>query len=190
MEKLLLIPGIVAVISGVAAYFFQLLQKWRAISAMLESEINQLLANVRENLDFLDRPSHYWLEPGRCLKSAPKAFSVGYRVLDATLKDLYILGRGKASSVLAFYEYHGFCESLRQSLFDHIRALQEAREPLTTTDVAILRTRLQRLCSAYRTLDSGYPERIELRLLKPTYEIPSAQPVLQALALRAESTPQ
>ena len=56
VKKLLLYPGAVAVISGVLAYIFQQVQKWRAVSALLESEINRLLTSAKEDLDFLDRP--------------------------------------------------------------------------------------------------------------------------------------
>src|SRR5258705_9114842 len=103
MNELLLIPGTAALIGGIIGYAYQQVQKWRAVSALLEAEINNLLRNAQEDLDFLDRPSHYWLKVGVILQTAPKAFSSKYRVFDSLVKDLYILGRDKATKVLAFY---------------------------------------------------------------------------------------
>jgi len=182
IEKLLVYPGVVAALTGVAAYLYRQVQKFRAIAALLESEINRLLANARENLDFLDRRSHYWLQTGHVLTTAPKAFSPQYKVFDAVISDLYILGRERASNILAFYEYHAFCENLRQSLFAHVADLKEAGEALTQKDVEVLNSRLERACLAYKTLESQYPNTVELRGLRSNYQIPSAQLILKALA--------
>jgi len=107
-------------------------------------------------------------------------------VFDAVISDLYILGRERASNVLAFYEYHAFCENLRQSLFAHVADLKEAGEALTRKDVEVLSSRLERACLAYKTLESQYPNTVELRGLRSNYQIPSAQPILKALASNNE----
>jgi hypothetical protein len=181
MDKLLLYPGVLALIAGVFAYVYQLIQKWSAVSAILETEINHLLGDARENLDFLDRPSHYWLTVGNTLKTAPKAFLPKYRVFDSIIKDLYILGRHKASKVLAFYEYHALCENLRQSLFEHIAALKDAKQALTQADVTLLHARLERCCDAYKGLDRTYPQTVTLQVLRSKYQIPSTENVKKAL---------
>ena len=182
IEKLLLYPGVVAVAAACLAYLYRQVAKRRTVSAMLETEINHLLRTARENLDFLDRPDHYWLKLGHVLKSAPKPFSPQYRVFDAVIGDLYILGRDRASNVLAFYEYHAFCENLRESLYARVQEFKDTGQALTEDDVQVLRRRLERLCSAYRTLDGQYPETVQVRALRSSYQMPNAQAILKALA--------
>jgi hypothetical protein len=155
------------------------------VSGLLESEINRLLADARENLDFLDRRLHYWLMVGQRLQAAPRAFLPSYRVLNGLLGEIHVLGRRTASKVLVFYEYHALCENLRQSLFVHIADLKETKGALTEADVSVLRARLERACSAYRTLDGEYPELVTLRTLRERYEVPTAANVLQALDAHA-----
>lgn len=182
MDKFLLIPGVLALVSGVGAYLYQQVQKWRAVSGLLEAEINLLLGEARESKAFLDGESHYWLVPGTTLKTAPKLFATSTRVFDAVLKDLYILGRTRASHVLLFYEYHGFCRRLHESLFEQVANLKTGARPLSAQDVAVLRARLARCRKAYAALDHGYTDDVGLRHLKSHYARPDAGDVLAAIA--------
>lgn len=189
MHDLFVIPGSLAVTAGVLAYLFKSYWKRRTTAALMELEINLLLVQARENLDYLDRPSHHWLKTGTRLRSAPKAFPSGNRLFDSLAKDLHVLGRRNAIRVLAFYTHYTLCENLRRSLFERVAELKDAQQPLSDADVATLRARLDRCCEAFRHLDKGHPETITLRQLKAHYDMPSTQGVQQALQASAGNRP-
>ena len=178
MEKLvefLYLPALAAAVAALVMYVLEKVHKRRAIRVALEAEINSILADVRANLEFLQRDDHYWLQVGQTIPYSPRPFEASTRIYAALLPELPLLGSNDLRRVLAFYGYYEVCENLRSSLFAHVGRHAEAGSPLTPSDVAVLRKRRDRLCTAYRNLDSRLPRVVGLRHLKKAYQLPSHQ---------------
>jgi hypothetical protein len=183
ITELLYFPAIAAAIGALIVYIVQVFQKKYAIRTALEAEINSILADTRENLEFLERNDHYWLRPGTTITHAPKPFAASTKIYAALLPELPLLGADNLRRVLAFYSFYEFCENLRSSLFTHVANYATTKCTLASSDVEILRSRRNRLCAAYRHLDSSLPKMVALRHLKPSYELPGHQELVSTMQI-------
>jgi hypothetical protein len=186
MQKLaefLYLPALAAIASALILQLLQSLQKRRAIRIAILTEVSNIMEDAAENLSYLEKDDHYWLQPGKVINFAPKPFVASTRIFNALLPDLPVLGGLTLQRVVAFYGFHETCENLRASLFSRVSRHVDSGNELSHRDVEVLKKRKHILCLAYKELISSSRPPSSLSFLKTNYNLPQDDALRDALNL-------
>lgn len=197
LVEFLYYPTIATAIGGVVVYITEVYRKRNGIKAALEVEIKKLITKSEMNSEYLSKESHYWLKENEIIEKSPTVFRDSPQLFMSFMPDIYVLGEKTVRKVIAFYDYHEFCENLRISLFSRVNEYKLSRKPLESNDVEIIKARIERLQDAYEELFGDYTSKmtlknpkLKLKSLKLMYNIPSDDNLLLLLGEQAGSSSQ